>query len=420
MINILSSKWIQFLLPAMLLVPIVTANMIDTILFPFSGMDLSQTYDSYSAFIDLIIYAILFIGLSQATLGKRFQSRGGKAVVSAVGIVLALGLAVSENTLGFNLRSFGPLAAGIFIFFVGFTLYLGIKTAGMNTVNAGSIALVVTYFSIRAVAPSYFDWLSQNAYAAWIHAILLIAVLISMYKVFRLILPGRDKNLVQSTKALLLRSANQPKDLLEQLNSEKREKEFVETRLNKFTVKEDKTTKEIITDLTELKKLIEEFGNDEKGCQIIAKKLETIFPKEREVITVFQALKQQVEKYSNFDNQHFQQLKKEYHSLSNSQKKEIKEEIKDEWKKLAAEKTILKFEKDLEGYHKNVQHTIQMVIASLNVKRLEDALKWIDETIHFEKKSLRQIRNMRHLELALDKYVNREINITKQELSKVS
>lgn len=407
-------------MPAILLIPVVSANMIDTILLPFSGMDLSQTYDSYSAFIDLIIYAILFIGLSQATLGKRFQSRGGKAVVSAVGIVLALGLAVSEKTLGFNLRSFGPLAAGIFIFFVGFTIYLGIKTAGMGTVNAGSIALVVTYFSIRAVTPSYFDWLSQNPYAAWIHAIVLIAVLISMYKVLRLILPGRGKNLGQEAKALLLRSANQPKELLEQLNSEKREKEFVETRLNKLTVKEDKKTKEIIADLTELKKLIEEFGNDEKGCQIIAKKLETIFPKEREVIIVFQALKQQVEKYSNFDYQHYKHLRKGYHSLTENRKKEIKEEIKDEWKKLTAEKTILKIEEYLEGYLKNVHHSIQMVVASLNAKRLDEALKWINETIRLEKKSIRQIKKMRHLERALDKYINREINVTKKEMSEVS
>jgi len=58
-----------------------------------------------------------------------------------------------------------------------------------------------------------------------------------------------------------------------------------------------------------------------------------------------------------------------------------------------------------------------MVIASLNAKRPEDALKWIDETIRFQKTSLRQISKMRYLERLLDKYINRDINIIKQQIS---
>ena len=176
-------------------IQVASANIIDNLLLPFKGVNFSTIYDSYSPIIDFIIYATLFIGLSQATLGKRFESSGGRAVVSAVGLALAIGLAISEATLGFNLRSFGPLAAGIFIFFVGFTLYLGIKTAGMNTVNAGSLALVITYFSISAVTPNFFDWMMNNPSTSWIISIVSIAVIILMYKVIRLLLPGKGKNL---------------------------------------------------------------------------------------------------------------------------------------------------------------------------------------------------------------------------------
>ncbi|MDD3558264.1 MAG: hypothetical protein PHW27_06775, partial [Melioribacteraceae bacterium] len=114
------------------------------------------------------------------TIGKRFESKGGKAIVVAIGLVLAIGLAISESYIGFNLRSFGPLAAAIFIFFVGLVIFLGIKSAGMENVGAVSITLVITYFSIRSVSPSFFDYMINNQYLSWLHSIILIAVLISI------------------------------------------------------------------------------------------------------------------------------------------------------------------------------------------------------------------------------------------------
>ena len=409
------ARLIGFFLLLLIFMPLVNANAIDSLLLPFKGMDLSGTYDSYSGFIDLIIYAILFIGLAQATLGKRFQSRGGKAVVSAVGIVLAIGLAISEQTLGFNLRSFGPMAAGIFIFFVGFTLYLGIKTAGMGTVNAGSIALVVTYFSINAVAPNFFNWMVNNPNTAWIHALLLIAVLIAAYKIIRMLLPGQNKDIGKETKQLLYRTASQPKDILENLAKERNEKKFIKTRLEKLTIKDNKTSQEIINDLIELKKLIEEFGGNEKGRDILAKQLEKLLPKEHQVMSDFQTLKQMVNKLSAFDHQHFTNLKNKYHKLSGKIQERIKAETLDDWKKIKAEETIIKIDNGVEEYIKNIQHAIKTVEAALNSNRKNDALKWIDEAINFEKKILKVIQTIKKLEQELEDYTKREIKLIKHE-----
>ncbi len=60
-------------------------NILDDVLSPFGGIDIAATYDQYAGVIDFVIYAILFVGISQATIGTRFQGRGGKAVVTAVG-----------------------------------------------------------------------------------------------------------------------------------------------------------------------------------------------------------------------------------------------------------------------------------------------------------------------------------------------
>ena len=86
----------------------VQNSFIDTLFRPFQGLQLPVLYDSYATVIDLIIYLILFVGLAKATIGKRFETAG---VPVAIGIALAIGLTLSERTLGFSLRTLGPLAA---------------------------------------------------------------------------------------------------------------------------------------------------------------------------------------------------------------------------------------------------------------------------------------------------------------------
>ena len=63
-------------------------SILNTFFRPFEDIDIAGLYDSYSVIIDLIIYLMVFIGLSQAILSKKFQGRGGKAVVIAVGLIM--------------------------------------------------------------------------------------------------------------------------------------------------------------------------------------------------------------------------------------------------------------------------------------------------------------------------------------------
>ena len=80
---------------------VVRANAIESLLLPVKEVHFPAIYDTDSSIIDFIVYSALFMGLAQATLGKRFESRDGKAVVSAVKLALAIGLLISEQTLGF-------------------------------------------------------------------------------------------------------------------------------------------------------------------------------------------------------------------------------------------------------------------------------------------------------------------------------
>jgi len=415
-------KVLGLLLAAVLSSRLVSAwggSLIDDVLAPFGGIDISSTYDAYSSFIDFVIYAILFVGISQATLGKRFQGRGGKAVVSAIGMVLALGLAISERTLGFNLRSFGPLAAGLFIFLVGFCLYLAIKTMGVGGVSAGSIALVVTYFSIRAVAPSFFDWMMGNPYTSWIHAVLVIAVIISAYRVIRLILPGKNINLGKEAKGLLGQAGKAPKEMMDRIRAEKQEKNFIEARLEKIIEAADKTSRQILEDLEEMKKLIEEFGATAKGQFLIGKKMEILSPKEHQVLKSFASLKQMVQKLSKFDWQNYEKLKDEYRKMTAKARKQVEDEFRDEWRKIGAEKEITRLEEAIAKYDQNFTHAVRMVMASLKANRQRDALVWIDEAIKWEKGVQKSLQEIEELEKKLVKYTKWEIKDEKRTVKAV-
>lgn len=395
---------------------LVSASVIDDLFSPFDGVDFSRTYDEYSSIIDLVIYAIMFIGLSQATLGKRFEGRGGKAVVSAVGMVLAIGLAISERTLGFNLRSFGPLAAGLFIFFVGFMMYLGIKNTGVGATTSGSIALVVTYFSIRAVAPGFFDWMAANQYTSWIHAILLIAVLIASYRVVRLILPGRDKHLGHEAKKFAHQLSKPPKELFDQLHDEKREEEFIKTRLEKITDTAEKNSSQLIEELKDMKKLIDEYGGTVRGRYLLARKIETITPEEHQAQKLFLQIKQMADKLSVFDYNHFVKLKDQYSKLTPEARDQIKKEFISEWHKIGAEKDITRHEKLLSEYDRNFTHAMSMIIVALKADKIKDAHNWIDEAIKWEQRVQKTFRNLEHLEKKLEAYTHREIKAEKKEV----
>ena len=74
------------------LLPSATAASpsIENILQPLAWINLSPLYNAYSGLIDFFIYALIFIGAAQTTLGKRFPDNGGRAISIGTGLTLAL------------------------------------------------------------------------------------------------------------------------------------------------------------------------------------------------------------------------------------------------------------------------------------------------------------------------------------------
>jgi hypothetical protein len=124
---------------------------LEALLKSFGGRDLGALYNDYSAFIDMIIYLILFIGLTEWTLKNKLgYGNKGRTVTAGLGIILAVGLALYEQQAGFNLMSFGPIAMAIVIALMAIAFYEGLKEFGVSKVKAICFAYIGAYAGLAA------------------------------------------------------------------------------------------------------------------------------------------------------------------------------------------------------------------------------------------------------------------------------
>ena len=91
------------------------------------SLDVPRIYQEYSPFVDFFLYLAFFIGVVQVGLGKTLQS---KAVTISLATMLALGASAMEPVFGFTLRSFGPVAVGVFLLIAGLLVYRTCSSGG--------------------------------------------------------------------------------------------------------------------------------------------------------------------------------------------------------------------------------------------------------------------------------------------------
>ena len=142
---------------------------------PFRGFDIGALYanPAFRPFINFVLYLIFFIGVTQFALGKRFQGKGAGAIKTTLGIMLAVALVFWERSPKgvYILERMGPIVALIFLLFLAYVVFYLISHFGMGKPYAIAIALLVAYYSARAVVPTVFDPIEKNTYLGSIIAI---------------------------------------------------------------------------------------------------------------------------------------------------------------------------------------------------------------------------------------------------------
>ena len=132
----------------------------------FKGFGVAGFYDRNHSIIDFILLAIIFIGLSSMTLGKRFEGRGGQAVSVAVGIALTFAIMVwmtSQKPEPYTLAKFGVIAGIILIGVLAVALFELLKLLGAKGHVAFAFTYILIYTVFKAIDFGVFKWLENNA-----------------------------------------------------------------------------------------------------------------------------------------------------------------------------------------------------------------------------------------------------------------
>jgi hypothetical protein len=387
-------------------------GFLETLVSPFRAVDLVPFYDANHAWVDFFIFLFIFIPIARFTVGRRFEGRQGTLLSAAIGVVLALSLALMERSIGFSVQSFGPIAAAIIVLLVGLVLFYLVKSFGAGIQAAGSIALILTYFLLRATVPNFFLWLANNQWAVWLHVTLVFAVAIAMWKLFNALWP---KDGLRSLGEGLERSHAPDSDVEPRMVSEKQESRLIKQRLEKFTKKGKKESKEIIEDLEEMLRIIDEYGDTDRGRHLIAEKLNHIAPKENSILKRIAYLMRLARNIEQADLRSFEGLKSRLGRLPEKEQELVKEEIRQEKRKIVSEERLRQLQSELQKYDQDFRYCIRMAVGTLSAGQPLQARDWIQKAIGFEQHAADLFAEMQELEEKLLSLTNKEYKAFKKE-----
>ena len=152
---------------------------INAILSPFNGSAIASFYLSYYAFIDALIYLILFLSLSQIAFIKIYAKNAAPGVTSnrkeskmiavAVALALTASMTILEMNTGFNLGQLYPIALVIFLLVLAILLYnlmCGLFPPPEEK-KPSKVAAALTYLIIYGliIVPfgTLYTWMERNA-----------------------------------------------------------------------------------------------------------------------------------------------------------------------------------------------------------------------------------------------------------------
>ena len=387
-------------------------TFLDTLFRPLHDLRIIDFYTRNHYWVDFMIFLAIFIPVARLTIGKRFGGRDGRTVSIVIGVVLALSLSLMERKMGFSIRSFGPIAATILIFLVALIVFSLVKTAGSSRITSGAIAMIVTYFLMRAAVPSFFLWLESNRWTAWLHAVLVVAIAVSFFKLIKRIrLESQVGSIGNSLGHLHSSSTDTPRNT----EMEREEASLIRTRLQRFTRKGIKQSKDIIEELEEMIRIVDEYGDTDHGRKLIAQRINQIRPRENLILKQLAFLKDLSRKIESFDTRSFKELKTRLNRIPPKERDTVTQEILLEKRKILSEEKLRELETVLERYDNDFRYCLRMTTASLIAHRPVQAGDWLSKAIECEKRAIDAFNEMKRLEDRLLKLTQIEFKAFKSQ-----
>ena len=387
-------------------------GFLNTLFGPLSELNIVEFYSQNHYWLDFFIYLLVFIPVVRLSIGKRFEGKEGAILSTAIGIALALSLSLMERRIGFSIKSFGPIAAAIFIFIIALLIFQVIRSTGAGSISAVSLAFAITYFMIRATVPNFFLWLEANQWTRWLHMALVMALAVSIWKIFKSIWP---KSEIESLSHKLEKAPDIDPDSLQNIRMEKEEASLIKNRLERFTKKARKESRDIIEELKEMIDIIDEYGDTPQAKHLIAGKIQHIAPKENLILKQLAYIKDLSKKIEKFDLRSFKELNQKMGAVDKKHRDRIKEEIIQEKQKILSEEKLNNLESTIIKYKDEFDYCLKMAASSLYADQSGQARNWLLQAVQNEESAIKDLREMKKVEDRLLKLTKIEIRTMQDE-----
>lgn len=398
-------RFFFFLLFLLMFLPSANAGLLEDIFSPLTDLDIPTFYSQYSTIIDMGIFLLIFLGLAQVTLGKRFgDSRGAKAITVGVGIALSLALVLMEEKMGFSIAQFGPYAAAIFVILVATLLFHLLRTLGIGGVSSFSASFVIVYFLLRSVVPNFFSYLEVNAPS--LHALIALGALLSLiamlWQIGSHFSPGHMEKIsarIEEIPGQVLKKGKAAAGLA-------LEHRMLKSRLAEIQKQRSKDSEAIIGDLDNIVVAIDKYGDTSSNRHLIAQTLSRdVIPREHKLRRSLRALKKLFEQVEKLEMGMLAQIK----NLPPAERKAAKEEIKTELQKLNIEERLKDITIKIQEYDKVFRDRIKQAVREINADKMDQARAMILEARESEDKIRELDEEINELSKVLRGLTSREI-----------
>lgn len=374
---------------------------------PLAGFDIGALYNRYHAGVDFILYLFILIPTCRLALTRLYPGTYGRSLGTAMGVVMAISLSIAERTLGFSMRSFGPIAAGIVIMMATLTIYSLMRHVGASHVTCGTTALIITYFTMRAVLPGFFLWAQKNEWASYLHALLVLAILVAIWRVIQaMFTPHEVSALKHAVKNV---SGNSGGFIDVSRRGDASEWRTVRHWMIKLTLQGKRECKKVIEILEKAREIVLKHGSDEHVAADVCKALNDLKAREHVLVSQLERIRAVDKQLERFDLSQYRNLQQAYQRLSKEQQAQCKRLFAEERDKLAVEGAIDKYASRAEGYATQFNQCVDNACNSLQARKGREAADWITRAVEQEHEAEKLIEDMRQQEKVLLSLLGRQI-----------
>lgn len=362
---------------------------------PFEYLNITQTYDRYSALIDLFIYILVFVGLAQATLAHHYGNTGGRAVAIGAGTCLAVAMVIAEETYHFSIKSFGPFAASLLILILGIMVFTTLHRAGMPATAAGSVAYLLGFFSIYAVAPELFTWLNETM--PLLGAGMVIGLLLGVFGALSAFWPHSlpTVNVLHRPERWKSQDARRREALGQEVRLIQRD--------GRRTVREGvRDSSNILSNLTHVRNAIRRDGHNPARRARILESLQHVVPEEEKLWRDVQSARDLHERLVQFDESALHEDARErLQAMTSEEKLTARKRLNDELAKLGVERHISRIEESLKERLEALARQVSDAAGLLNGGDVDQALAAMDRALAEEEAIGKLAREAKEFEKSL-------------------